>query len=401
MALAPGFRLGPYEIQAVVGAGGMGEVYRAHDSKLNRAVAIKVLPSDVSSSPERLARFGREAQILARLNHPHIAQVYNFEDSTSIRALVLELVEGPTLADRIATGAIPLVDALAIARQIAEALKAAHAQGIVHRDLKPANIKVRDDGTVKVLDFGLATMADYLTGSSTAPTVTGHPATLAGTIMGTVSYMSPEQVEGKTVDQRTDLWALGVVMYEMVTRRKPFDSSTLPGTMVEILQKPTPPLAGVPRNVRHVVERCLQKDRSARYASAEDLIHDLDACGSALSAPNVPGIAWALVASVRRSRVAVPALVIAAAVVSGGLWSLHQSSNRQWARQRAVPQAHVLADKGNYAAAYQLALEAERYIPHDPTLSDLWPDVSRTLSVETTPASAEVMWKPYSETGAP
>src|SRR5438046_8359914 len=169
MALALGFRLGPYEIQSVLGAGGMGEVYRAHDSKLNRAVAIKVLPSEVSASAERLARFGREAQILARLNHPHIAQVYSFEDSTSIRALVLELVEGPTLADRIAHGAISVADGLAIAKQIAQALKAAHAQGIVHRDLKPANIKVRDDGTVKVLDFGLATMAGYLTGSSTAP----------------------------------------------------------------------------------------------------------------------------------------------------------------------------------------------------------------------------------------
>jgi serine/threonine protein kinase len=265
MALASGFRLGPYEIQSVLGAGGMGEVYRAHDSKLNRAVAIKVLPSDVSHSRERLARFGREAQILARLNHPHIAQVFSFEDSTSVRALVLELVEGPTLADRIAHGAIPVADALAIAKQIAQALKAAHAHGIVHRDLKPANIKVRDDGTVKVLDFGLATMADHLMGSSNAPTVTGHPATLAGTIVGTVAYMSPEQAEGKTVDQRTDLWALGVVIYEMVTQRKPFDAGTLPGTMVEILQKPIPPLAGVPRNVRHVVERCLQKDRSARY----------------------------------------------------------------------------------------------------------------------------------------
>jgi eukaryotic-like serine/threonine-protein kinase len=401
MALASGFRLGPYEIQSVLGAGGMGEVYRAHDSKLNRAVAIKVLPSDVSHSRERLARFGREAQILARLNHPHIAQVFSFEDSTSVRALVLELVEGPTLADRIAHGAIPVADALAIAKQIAQALKAAHAHGIVHRDLKPANIKVRDDGTVKVLDFGLATMADHLMGSSNAPTVTGHPATLAGTIVGTVAYMSPEQAEGKTVDQRTDLWALGVVIYEMVTQRKPFDAGTLPGTMVEILQKPIPPLAGVPRNVRHVVERCLQKDRSARYASAEDLIHDLDVCASALSAPNLPGTAQALVASVRRSRLAVPTLIIATAVVSGGVWWLHQSSKQQWARQKAVPEAHVLADKGNYAAAYQLALAAERYIPHDPTLGDLWPDVSRTLSVETTPASAEVMWKPYSDTGTP
>ena len=199
MSLAPGARLGTYEIVALIGAGGMGEVYRARDGKLTRDVALKILPPLFARDPERLARFSREAKLLATLNHPNIAAIYGFESSDHSPALVLEMVEGPTLADRIDRGPIPLDEALPIARQIAEALEAAHAQGIVHRDLKPANIKVRDDGTVKVLDFGLAkAMAvDSSPGVvASSPTITSPAATAMGTIMGTAAYMSPEQARG-------------------------------------------------------------------------------------------------------------------------------------------------------------------------------------------------------------
>src|SRR6266850_6149814 len=200
MSVGPGSRLGPYEILSALGAGGMGEVYRARDTKLGRDVAIKILPELFAADPERLARFEREAQVLAALNHPNIGAIYGLEDSNGIRALVLELVEGPTLADRIADGAIPLAEALALARQIADALEAAHEQGIVHRDLKPANIKVREDGTVKVLDFGLAklteTGAARRTGGddlSQSPTLMSPAVTGMGVILGTGPYMSPEQ----------------------------------------------------------------------------------------------------------------------------------------------------------------------------------------------------------------
>jgi len=224
MLLAAGARLGPYEITAAIGAGGMGEVFRARDTKLNRDVAIKVLPAAFADDPERLARFTREAQTLASLNHPNIATIHGIEEvpaaagsSTGSRALVMELVDGEDLSVHIARGPLPIAEALPIARQIAEALEAAHEQGIVHRDLKPANIKVRADGTVKVLDFGLAKAMDTSASNpnvSHSPTLT-HQGTSAGMIIGTAAYMSPEQARGKTVDKRADIWSFGVVLFEM------------------------------------------------------------------------------------------------------------------------------------------------------------------------------------------
>ena len=214
MSLAPGTRLGPYEITAQIGAGGMGEVYRATDTNLKRTVAIKVLPEAVATDGERLARFQREAEVLARLNHPNIAAIYGLEKSDGTAALVMELVEGPTLADRIAQGPIPVDDALPIAKQIAEAVEAAHEQGIIHRDLKPANVKVRADGTVKVLDFGLAKALEPVAAGSTdataSPTITS-PAmmTRVGVMLGTAAYMSPEQAKGRAADKRSDVWAFG------------------------------------------------------------------------------------------------------------------------------------------------------------------------------------------------
>src|SRR5687767_15370465 len=214
MALSPGTRFGSFEILSLLGAGGMGEVYRARDARLNRDVALKVLPEAFTSDPERLARFTREAQTLAALNHSNIGGIHGLEDAQGRQALVLELVEGPTLADRIAQGALPLEDALPIARQIADALEAAHEQGIVHRDLKPANIKLRPDGTVKVLDFGLAkAMAQSEPGApgryDLSPTFTTPAMTQLGVILDTAAYMSPEQARGRAVDKRADIWAFG------------------------------------------------------------------------------------------------------------------------------------------------------------------------------------------------
>ena len=227
MALTPGTRLGVYEVTEKIGEGGMGAVYRATDSSLGRQVAIKVLPDAFAADPDRLARLEREAKTLASLNHPHIAAVYGFEKSGGHYAFVMELVEGEDLSQRIERGALPLDEALPIAKQIAEALEGAHEHGIIHRDLKPANIKVRSDGTVKVLDFGLAKAMEPARGSSpsmsVSPTITTPAMTQAGMILGTAAYMSPEQARGLDVDKRTDLWAFGVVLWEMLTGKRLFE----------------------------------------------------------------------------------------------------------------------------------------------------------------------------------
>ncbi len=275
MWLSPGTRLGPYQIQAAIGAGGMGEVYRAHDAKLGRDVALKILPKRFAADPKRRARFEREARILAALNHPHIASIYGFQEADAstgleqgVRALVLELVEGETLAERLASGAIPVREALEIARQVVEALVAAHRKGIVHRDLKPANIKVTPAGEVKVLDFGLAEVASDGKPSdlSQAPTITAA-STRERFAAGTVAYMSPEQARGHAVDGRTDIWAFGCVLYEMLTGRAAFARDTMSDTIAAILEH-EPEWAALPRSISPVIHsvlrRCLEKDVRAR-----------------------------------------------------------------------------------------------------------------------------------------
>jgi serine/threonine-protein kinase len=296
MSLQPGTRIGTYEIASLLGAGGMGEVYRAHDIRLGRDVAIKILPAGFASDQERLARFEREAQALASLNHPHIAQIYGLEESGAVRALVMELVEGPTLADLIARGseAPPTRDAgprggldppeaLRIGRQIALALETAHSRGITHRDLKPSNIKVSSDGSVKVLDFGLAKLSPASDSSlqrsavdlSASPTLTSPVlATGVGVILGTASYMSPEQARGKPVDKRADIWAFGCVLYEMVTGRRVFDGEDVSDTLANVLRgEPDWSLvpAGVPPTVRQYLKRCLSRDPSQRVHDIGDV----------------------------------------------------------------------------------------------------------------------------------
>ena len=271
MDLSPGTRLGPYEVVGPLGEGGMGQVYRARDPRLGRDVAVKVLPAEFASNADRLARFQREAQALAALNHPHIGGIYGIEESAGQRALVLELVEGPTLAERLAAGPVSLDEGLLIARQIAEAVEAAHERGIIHRDLKPANIKLTPDGKVKVLDFGLAAMVvggvePSGAGLSHSPTLT-LAATRAGIILGTAGYMAPEQAAGKNVDRRADVWSFGVVLWEMVTGRRLFDGETVSHTLADVLRAPidlTQLPADVPLFLRELLRRCLDRDPATR-----------------------------------------------------------------------------------------------------------------------------------------
>jgi serine/threonine-protein kinase len=278
-ALASGVRVGVYVVETLLGRGGMGEVYRARDTKLGRDVALKVLPSAFAADPARLARLEREARLLASLNHPHIAHVYGLEESNEVRALVMELVQGETLADRLAQGPIPIKEALPIARQICDALEAAHEHGIIHRDLKPANIKVRLDGTVKVLDFGLAKIVTPDSAEvMNAPTLTVR-ATQEGLILGTPAYMSPEQASGKPVDRRTDLWSFGVVLIEMLTGRRVFDGETVSDVVAAVLKMEpdwTALPADTPASVRRLLRRCLEKDHRRRHESAADARLDLD-----------------------------------------------------------------------------------------------------------------------------
>ena len=270
MSLDVGSRLGHYNVTALIGEGGMGQVYQATDTKLNRQVALKILPEAFADDPDRLARFQREAQVLASLNHPGIAAIYGLEDSESQKALVLELVEGPTLADRIARGPIPLDEALPIAKQIAEALEAAHEAGVIHRDLKPANIKVRDDGTVKVLDFGLAKALDPSpTGDpSQSPTLTAA-ATQMGVIMGTAAYMSPEQARGKPVDKRADILAFGVVLYEILTGDRLFHGEDTSEVLAKVIRD-HPSFLRVPAPLHRLLKKCLAKDPRYRLRDIGD-----------------------------------------------------------------------------------------------------------------------------------
>jgi eukaryotic-like serine/threonine-protein kinase len=338
MTLSPGSRLAHYDIVAVLGVGGMGAVYRARDSKLNRDVAIKVLLATVADDADRLARFGREAQVLASLNHPNIAAIYGIEETNPDgpaeaprdMALVMELVEGPTLADRLATGALPVDEALAIARQIAEALLAAHEAGIVHRDLKPANIKVRDDGTVKVLDFGLAKALDPVGASSAtamnSPTLSVH-ATQMGLVLGTAAYMAPEQARGRAVDRRADIWAFGVVLFEMLTGRRAFEGDDISITLAAVLKdqvawKALP--ADLPTPLRRLLRRCLEKDPRRRLSSIGDARLEMDDVGAAPleeASASAPPVVNAQPAPRSRAPWMVAALSIVVAIAAVVLWA--------------------------------------------------------------------------------
>jgi serine/threonine-protein kinase len=321
MALTAGQRIGVYEVSGSLGAGGMGEVYRARDTRLGRDVALKILPEIFASDPERLARFEREAQVLASLNHPHIAAIHGLDESGGVRALVMELVDGQTLAERIAGQPLPVEEALAIARQMADALEAAHEQGIIHRDLKPANIKITSAGAVKVLDFGLAKLNDpNASNGSNAPNATMSPTlispamTTVGVLLGTAAYMAPEQARGRPIDRRVDVWAFGCVLFEMLSGRHVFPGSDVTEVLATVLKSDPdwnalPP--STPPRIRAVLERCLQKDPKLRIRDIGDARLALDGAFETAA----PAATHASVPA-SRPRWAWPAAAAAAAVMT-------------------------------------------------------------------------------------
>ncbi len=374
MTLSSGTRLGPYEITAAIGAGGMGEVYRATDSKLKREVAIKVLPAAFVADKERLARFEREAQLLAQLHHPHIASIFGLEDSGESPALVMELVEGPTLAERLAEGPIPVDEALPIARQIAEALEYAHEHGIIHRDLKPANIKLTHlggDEQVKILDFGLAKAMDPSSGVggaassvdlSRSPTIT-LGGTVQGMILGTAGYMAPEQARGAAVDKRADIWAFGVVVYEILSGKRLFAGESVPDTLAGVL-KGEIDLESLPDDVpaalRRLLRRCLQRNPKNRLRDIGEARIALDAIagGDIEVTPSSPSVA--------RRGVSLPifiaALVIALAVGGLATWRWLASSNSSSAVSPRVTEFSIsTADLSwRWPRAFELSPHGER-----------------------------------------
>lgn len=373
-----GRRFLSYEVVSRLGAGGMGEVYLARDSKLKREVAIKVLPAALASDPDRMSRFQREAQVLAALNHPNIAAIYGLEEWNGLSALVMELVEGPTLAERIAGRALPLEQALPIAKQIAEALEAAHERGIVHRDLKPANIKLTIDGKVKVLDFGLAKRQEPAMGSpEDSPTLTS---TEEGVILGTAAYMSPEQALGKQVDQRADIWAFGVVLYEMLTGNRLFQGETTTEILAAVLTE-DPDFEGVPARARSLLHGCLEKDPANRRESAHKVTEELKVLGDSLAPASAVKLS-------RNAWIAVGLAVVLAGLIASWLWL--RLSRERWVLRTAIPEIGRLMDLGEYVKAAALTREARAVLPNDPTLEALFRRATGEISLASVPSGAEV-----------
>ena len=365
MSLSSGTRLGNYQVVALIGAGGMGEVYRARDTRLNRDVALKVLPEVFARDTQRMARFEREAKVLAALNHPNIAAIYGLEESGPIRALVMELVEGPTLGERIRGGAIPLDEALPIARQVADAVEYAHENNVIHRDLKPANIKVKADGMVKVLDFGLAkALSDEPTEAdmSNSPTLS-MAATMQGVILGTAAYMAPEQAKGKKVDRRADVWAFGVVLYEMLAGKPLFTGETIPETLASVM-KEAPALEKIPSDtppaIRNLLRRCLEKNVKRRLQNAGEariIIEDVLSGAGGASQEGLP--ATAAPSPIRR--LAVPGLMAWGAVLTLALAALSFVHFRETPPQQASVRFEVTPPEKSTVSVFKLSPDG-RYL---------------------------------------
>jgi serine/threonine protein kinase/dienelactone hydrolase len=385
--------LGRFRIIRLLGRGAMGEVYLAADTRLARQVALKLLPIGFLGDSERVRRFEREARSAAALNHPNIVTVHEVGEWEGQPFIAMEFVEGETLAERMYRHPLSTAETIQVALQTSAALEAAHSAGIVHRDLKPANIMVRPDGIVKVLDFGLARLSVTESASDSAATVTR---TLPGRILGTPYYMSPEQARGEVVDARSDWWSFGVVLYEILAGQRPFQGSSHMEVLAAILSSEPAPLRSVNRSVppelADIVSRLLVKEREQRLCSMADVSRNLERLHENPADRK---------ARTKRRRLLAASMVLLLSIVGVSGWRLHRWSKQQWARYEAIPQARALADTGDFAGAYRLALEVSRYIPDDPAVPHLWPDVSQTLSVRSQPAGAEVSWRGYAELKAP
>jgi len=382
---------GKYRIVEEIGRGGMGVVYCAHDDSLARDVAIKVLPAEFASNPERLRRFEQEAKAAGRLNHPNILVVHDVGSQDGAPYLVTELLEGESLKQCLSGGALPMRKAIDYGVQITRGLAMAHEKGIVHRDLKPENLFITRRGLVKILDFGLAKLksAQVVSGeAATEPMVTE-----AGAIIGTVPYMSPEQAQGNPVDTQTDIFSFGAVLYEMVTGRRAFDGDTPVSILSAILTKTSPAastlLTDVPPELDRILKRCLEKDPKRRYPSADELSKDLAACLDTLIHHRI-----SLRALLRNPRIAVPAVFVLMAAVAGATWFGIRGARQRTVRNKWVPELVRLADAGDNWPAFLLARKIEAVVPGDPIVEKLRPRFAGHLAREIRPAGVEVLARP-------
>jgi serine/threonine protein kinase/dienelactone hydrolase len=390
-----GQKIGAFEIIEMIGKGGMGVVYLARDTRLKRSVAVKSIPAALTGDSTARMRFRREAELLASLNHPNIGVIHEIIEEEKSGYLILEYVPGDTLTQRIAAEPLKLEEALSIGRQVAEAVSTAHEKGVIHRDLKPGNIKITPDGRVKVLDFGLAkTAASKGRSGETTETQPGH-------IIGTPAYMSPEQARGKDTDQRTDIWSFGCIMFQMMTGHLPFEGETATDTLAHIIERE--PDWGLlpettPTNILDLLHRCLEKDPARRYQSGAELLADLQAYAAALTASAMPPTSLrAVLRLLRRPRVGIPTAAVVIVLSVMGVWLSHRSAKVRWAKVEALPEVRRLIEQDEFMRAFELARQAERYIPDDAALAELWPQMSRTMSVKTTPPGVQIFFKHYSD----
>ena len=451
--LEAGKRFGHYEIIEQIGAGGMGEVYLAKDTRLERKTAIKILRGNVAQDEERMQRFVREAKSASALNHPNIITIYEIGETDNTHFIATEYIEGDTLRERLKGASINLKSALEIAIQVANALDAAHRTGIVHRDIKPENVMIRPDGLVKILDFGIAKLSEppavagglSVSDSEAATAIKAY--TSPGMIIGTAAYMSPEQARGLAVDARTDVWSLGVVLYEMAAGRLPFEGQTSSDVISSILQKEPPALTlfsdEADARLDEIVTKALTKDKEERYQSAKDLFIDLkrlkhhldveaeiertnptelrstqggarsSGISKSISPPVSPGVEITGNQTANQTIVAdkritidskqeksgskrIVAIVTAAVLLASiAVWVVWHRRNLSWAR-RQVPQIEALSSKGDYFAAYDLAAEIQKYLTNDPTITRLTPTISDMLTVTSEPSGAQVYLKRFS-----
>lgn len=407
MSLEPGRMLLHYRLVERIGRGGMGEVWKAHDTTLERDVAIKILPESFAADPERLARFEREAKVLASLNHPNVAAVYGLHAEGGVRFLAMELVRGRTLTEEMAQGLDP-ARVLPLALTAADALAAAHRQRVTHRDLKPDNIMIDEEGRLKVLDFGLAKLGAIETSPDSPTEMQGATVTRQGTLLGTVAYMSPEQAQGKPVDPRSDVFSLGIILYELATGCRPFGGDNAVSILSSILRDTPPALTtirpGVPPPLDRIIGRCLEKDPSARYADASGLRDELQAVqGSLVSGPAIPG-APARAGSPAWGRRLVVCLFAVMAIAVVGAYFYQRSARERWIRDEALPQLEEIVDRiqglqeGRESwDAYLLARRIEAVAPGDPRLEKLWPRFTREIEMTSDPPGAAVHARYYDE----